>query len=579
MGKYLSKEVVVAAYKELAHLTDDPTKQGQTQIASGLKYVVALSRFAFVRHHDLDTRSPSDKADFETYVGEVVSIEKGCATKNFYQDFTSAQDFNIGSNFFSAGVVPLSLQSPDTIFPFPRRGNAPLFSVKNGKLLIESINARSISSYFAEGSTRLAFITWLSRNMELPDGVTADNGMDEIKELLAKKYDESLMEGLWGEDVPAILSLSVDSASLFTSTKPKITQADLVGEAAADGELGIDGSLPRNYIFFGAPGTGKSYQLNKLAKECFPKKNVRRVTFYPDYTYSQFVGCFRPYAYRDDTTGESVITYRFVLGPFLETYLAAVAHPSRNYLLIVEEINRANPAATFGDVFQLLDRDADGRSEYGIAVPLEMKDAIVDYWLDTDKVSCEEKEAAAKANGLANQREMLDAMTGELRLPPNMYIWATMNSADQGVFPMDTAFKRRWDFKYMGIDDGASVIANKAVAVAGVSIVWDKLRRKINDLMADNKINEDKLLGPFFISPDALNDERFVDVFKDKVLLYLYEDAGKMKRKGLFADETATYSELCRQFEHEGVGVFKTIDPADVSAKDGAGELSEELEG
>ena len=93
---------------------------------------------------------------------------------------------------------------------------------------------------------------------------------------------------------------------------------------------------PRNYIFFGAPGTGKSYQLNKLAKECFPEKNVRRVTFYPDYTYSQFVGCFKPYAYQDDTTGESVITYRFILGPFLETYLAAVAHPAQNYLLIVE---------------------------------------------------------------------------------------------------------------------------------------------------------------------------------------------------------------------------------------------------
>lgn len=323
---------------------------------------------------------------------------------------------------------------------------------------------------------------------------------------------------------------------------------------------------PRNYIFFGAPGTGKSYQLNKLAKECFPEKNVRRVTFYPDYTYSQFVGCFKPYAYQDDTTGESVITYRFILGPFLETYLAAVAHPAQNYLLIVEEINRANPAATFGDVFQLLDRDADGRSEYGIAVPFEMKDAIANYWLIEGDLSYDDKKAAARARGFASQQEMLGYITSELKLPPNMYIWATMNSADQGVFPMDTAFKRRWDFKYMDIDDGSAVIADKVVTVAGQSIVWDKLRRAINDLMADNKINEDKLLGPFFVSPDVLNDERFVDVFKDKVLLYLYEDAGKMKRKGLFADEAATYSELCKQFESDGVSVFKISDFSDIEA-------------
>ena len=183
-----------------------------------------------------------------------------------------------------------------------------------------------------------------------------------------------------------------------------------------------------------------------------------------------------------------------------------------------------------------------------------------------------------QARGFADQREMLNAMISELKLPPNMFIWATMNSADQGVFPMDTAFKRRWDFRYMDINDGASVIAGKAVMVAGEPIVWDKLRREINDLMATNKISEDKLLGPFFISPDALDDERFIDVFKDKVLLYLYEDAGKMKRRGLFADEAATYSELCGQFEREGVGVFKDIELSVVGADGAAGVFSEESE-
>ena len=153
-----------------------------------------------------------------------------------------------------------------------------------------------------------------------------------------------------------------------------------------------------------------------------------------------------------------------------------------------------------------------------------------------------------------------------------------MNSADQGVFPMDTAFKRRWEFRYMDINGGSSVIADKIVTVAGATIVWDKLRRKINDLMIENKINEDKLLGPFFISPDTLNDKRFIATFKDKVLLYLYEDAGKMKRRGLFANEGATYSDLCKQFEKEGVAVFKGIEAADLAAYDATRESIEESE-
>lgn len=127
----------------------------------------------------------------------------------------------------------------------------------------------------------------------------------------------------------------------------------------------------------------------------------------------------------------------------------------------------------------------------------------------------------------------------------------------------------------MGIDDGADAVLEEfggqklsdvTVQVAGSTIVWDKLRCAINDLMTKQRINEDKLLGPFFVSPDALNDERFIDVFKDKVLLYLYEDAGKMKHSKLFRDENATYSVLCEQFEEEGVTVFKDIVLENVAA-------------
>ncbi len=323
---------------------------------------------------------------------------------------------------------------------------------------------------------------------------------------------------------------------------------------------------PLNLIYFGAPGTGKSHQLNKLAKNYFDKNHIRRVTFYPDYTYSQFVGSFRPYSENDK------IGYGYTPGPFLQTYLDASLHPNENYLIIIEELNRANPAAVFGDVFQLLDRDSSGASEYSVAVPIEMSKCIKSALdnLDVD----ERNNIADYFDPDLDFTDFSDSFLRDLSLPPNMYIWATMNSADQGVFPMDTAFKRRWDFRYMGIDSGENdsmkdydnkSINDFVVTVGRKSLRWNNLRKAINKLMREAGINEDKLLGPFFLSPSALSDEPLPDdgqqtvfssAFKDKVLLYLYEDAGKMRRPKLFAKADASYSELCAIFDNSGVAVF-----------------------
>ncbi len=354
-------------------------------------------------------------------------------------------------------------------------------------------------------------------------------------------------------------------------------------------------SQPHNLIFFGAPGTGKSYQLNALALQNFKREHMRRVTFYPDYTYSQFVGSYRPYAYDDaprdahGTHSKKQITYEYVTGPFLDTYLDAVTHPYENYLLIVEEINRANPAAVFGDIFQLLDRKPDGVSEYRVAVPRDMEDAIVEYWLLSGGLEYDQKNEIAEFYGMPSQESMLDKLKSSLVLPGNMYVWATMNSADQGVFPMDTAFKRRWNFRYMDIDagensdlgDGTS-ISDKVVSLWGVPIYWNKFRKALNDLMRDAHINEDKLLGPFFLTPSALSDDIAADdngdsvftaSFKDKVLLYLYEDAGKMHRPALFADDTAGYFGLRTRFDRTGVDTFNGIDLSSIRA-DGVGDSS-----
>lgn len=279
-----------------------------------------------------------------------------------------------------------------------------------------------------------------------------------------------------------------------------------------------DKEYPHNRIIFGAPGTGKSNKL-KTETEGMDKKYVTRVTFHPDYSYAHFVGTYKPVMIETGdkyTNGESQksIEYNFVPGPFLEVYKKAKKDKDNDYVLIIEEINRANVAAVFGDVFQLLDRKSDGESEYPINTSQDVK-----KWLtDND-------------NGVGE--------VDTLSIPKNMYIWATMNSADQGVYPMDTAFKRRWTFEYLGINDGASKVENWEVTIGGKNYNWDKLRRAINTTLLNANVNEDKCLGPFFIKDGASAEE-----FASKVLMYLFEDVVKQKPSKIFNAELKGFSSI-----------------------------------
>ena len=309
----------------------------------------------------------------------------------------------------------------------------------------------------------------------------------------------------------------------------------------------------RNRILFGAPGTGKSYTINREAKDLLGRGNetdYERVTFHPDYSYANFVGTYKPVPIKD-IHGNDAITYAYVPGPFMRVYVQALKNSRsddiRPFLLISEEINRANVAAVFGDIFQLLDRGDDNVSEY----PIQASEDIKAYLA---------KELGGKPEDYA-----------KIRIPDNMFIWATMNSADQGVFPMDTAFKRRWDFTYLGIDDSDEDIRGKYVVVVSQyqqRIEWNSLRKSINDFLAKEKINEDKQLGSYFISRDIvvpkdngdeIDSERFCRVFKNKVLMYLFDDAAKQKRAKLFegcSEGQTRYSAICRAFDDQGIGIF-----------------------
>lgn len=270
----------------------------------------------------------------------------------------------------------------------------------------------------------------------------------------------------------------------------------------------IENKLPLQQIFYGAPGTGKSNTIKRTVddqgKICF------RTTFHPDSDYSTFVGCYKPTMKRSTitkdgvTTKEEKIVYRFEPQAFTNAYVQAWKSKEEVYL-VIEEINRGNCAQIFGDLFQLLDRK-NGESEY----PINADTALADYL----------QVALADSNRDDIPVEVKSGM--KLKLPSNLYIWATMNTSDQSLFPIDSAFKRRWDWTYIPIkqhDEGYRI------KIDTVTYDWWGFLEKINQVIGDTTSSEDKKLGYFFVKAEG--KEIGADKFVSKVLFYLWNDVFK----------------------------------------------------
>lgn len=310
---------------------------------------------------------------------------------------------------------------------------------------------------------------------------------------------------------------------MFTSLAPNVSV-----QASTDKSNSQKGVLQQ--IFYGGPGTGKSHTIKEETKE----EDVIRITFHPDTDYSSFVGAYKPTTALlpiCDELGQPMkigstvlhkeqIVYEFVAQSFLQAYVNAWKKYDKDdkQYLVIEEINRGNCAQIFGDLFQLLDRNDYGFSDYPIKADADMKRQLQKAFAGLAIEQSDKINAIYEGKDIVSQ-----VLNGDiLLLPNNLYIWATMNTSDQSLFPIDSAFKRRWDWTYMPISNAEK---HWVIGVDGNNYDWWQFLEKINEKIGSTTNSEDKKLGYFFCK--AQNGIISAKAFVGKVIFYLWNDVFK----------------------------------------------------
>lgn len=338
----------------------------------------------------------------------------------------------------------------------------------------------------------------------------------KASELSRAPFIQTLYAGM--DNMKCMLISRTNLETLYPSSKQSIMRNQNV-------------HIPLQVIYYGAPGTGKSYKIKSLEKGQGTKPI--RTTFHPDSDYATFVGAYKPtmeVVPRYESSGTQVeekrIVYNFIPQAFLKAYVQAWANYPEPQYLVIEEINRGNCAQIFGDLFQLLDRSATGFSEYPIAADSDISKYLLETFATDDKFAPDES-AQAEINELYKEEYtdvMADVRSGELLLlPKNLHILATMNTSDQSLFPIDSAFKRRWDWEYIPIRN-----ANKGWVITASGKEWDwwTFLQCINEKIGSVTDSEDKKLGYFFVKPHD-NHTISAEIFVSKVVFYLWNDVFK----------------------------------------------------
>lgn len=397
------------------------------------------------------------------------------------------------------------------------------------------------------------------------------DGSINLKNFFLDKLHLSVEENI--EDFYALKKIS--ETDYILSYFPKDTEFSEVAEFFFSQNTDISGEKelkehdemldqPLQLIYYGAPGTGKSFTIDKTTNE----NNSVRTTFHPDSDYASFVGAYKPtmenvpiyatYQTKEGSYGEYLtktdkhpgterkIVYKYVPQAFLKAYVEAwkryAAGEDNPYYLVIEEINRGNCAQIFGDLFQLLDRNNMGCSSYAISADEDIAQFLREDDKGFGKLTEEQKNTISgfvlvKDSGV-EEHIGLEVLNGsKLLLPPNLRIWATMNTSDQSLFPIDSAFKRRWNWEYMPIEyDPTDKNTNERLAwkleVRGKMYYWGDFLAYINPKILKLTMSEDKQMGYFFAKPDKRGTDGRLDVisekvFVNKVLFYLWTDVFK----------------------------------------------------
>lgn len=362
----------------------------------------------------------------------------------------------------------------------------------------------------------LIFFKYLNPNTNLLDYyliLIVDN--DECKTIIdgigTLKNKPRYAELTFDDSARSIIHISEPSSEYNT---PKINPCNNIGF---------------NKIFYGCPGVGKSYEINQTYNT-----NIFRTTFHPEYSYYDFVGSIRPQI--DYTLEKPTTNYMFLPGDFTKALKYAIDNPNEVVNFVIEELNRANTSAVFGDIFQLLDRDDYGYSKYYItneciatSIYKDTNSIHIEQWLD------------------------VDVQKHQVRLPNNLNIIASMNTSDQNINALDSAFTRRWDMEYLPIDFNK---LNETIIIDELNVDWSVFASCINEKILDSGMMnaEDKQIGPFFAKKSTIINK---NLFSNKVLVYLWKDVFKVNKSIIFnTDSIKGINSLVTSYLNDPLSVF-----------------------
>lgn len=392
--------------------------------------------------------------------------------------------------------------------------------------------------------------------------VNGENGRSQIKDFFIKDLHLTIENN--SEDYFGVYKSNLGKYYLYFIPRPLYENFIKMFVSFAP-NVSVQASIDRpnrkngilQQIFYGAPGTGKSHTIEEETKE----EDVIRITFHPDTDYSTFVGAYKPTTallpicdelgqpmkIGATTLHKEQIVYEFVAQSFLQAYVNAWEKYDKGdkQYLVIEEINRGNCAQIFGDLFQLLDRNDYGFSDYPIKADADMKRQLQKAFAGLVIAQKDKINAMYEGKDIVSQ-----VLNGDiLLLPNNLYIWATMNTSDQSLFPIDSAFKRRWDWTYMPISNAEK---NWIIEVDGSKYDWWQFLEKINEKIGSITNSEDKKLGYFFCK--AQDGVISAKTFVGKVIFYLWNDVFKDYEFGdaIFNDEDGSKLSFDKFYTSEG---------------------------